>query len=187
LSDIEIPFPRRTSILSGAAKNNPRNLSQRPGASKPVLTLYLSKTGIDAFARKCKYRGRPLEDDLGGRRHSRSAAWYSASRALGLLRNVEVSRRVADLTPGGSVALVTGAGRPPWGRSDLQLQRGTEWDRAWEQIPRVLLQGALNSDKSSLERMGIDTRGIVNVGGVTSGQKHFLDCHRNTVLLKSAR
>jgi len=35
--------------------------------------------------------------------------------------------------------------------------------------------------------MGIDTAGVVNVGGFTSGQKHFLDFHRNAVLLQSIR
>lgn len=41
--------------------------------------------------------------------------------------------------------------------------------------------------KSSLQRMGVDTTAIVNVGGFTSGQKKFLDFHRNSVLLKSIR
>jgi putative restriction endonuclease len=39
----------------------------------------------------------------------------------------------------------------------------------------------------SLERMGIATKKIVNVGGFTSGQKVFLNFHRNSVLLQSAR
>jgi putative restriction endonuclease len=39
----------------------------------------------------------------------------------------------------------------------------------------------------SLERMGIETKKIVNVGGFTSGQKQFLDFHRNSVLLQSIR
>lgn len=38
---------------------------------------------------------------------------------------------------------------------------------------------------SSLLRMGIDTKKVVNVGGFTSGQKRFLDFHRNAVLLQS--
>jgi hypothetical protein len=37
----------------------------------------------------------------------------------------------------------------------------------------------------SLQRMGIDTTEVVNVGGFTSGQKRFLDFHRNAVLLQS--
>ena len=41
--------------------------------------------------------------------------------------------------------------------------------------------------KPSLERMGIDTTGTVNVGGFTAGQREFLDFHRDKVLLKSAR
>jgi HNH endonuclease len=41
--------------------------------------------------------------------------------------------------------------------------------------------------RPSLQRMGIDTAGIVNVGGFTSGQKQFLDFHRNAVLLQSIR
>ena len=41
--------------------------------------------------------------------------------------------------------------------------------------------------RQSLERMGIDTTKVVNVGGFTSGQKHFLDFHRNAVLLQSVR
>jgi putative restriction endonuclease len=40
---------------------------------------------------------------------------------------------------------------------------------------------------SSLQRMGIDTTKIVNVGGFSSGQKQFLDFHRSAVLLQSAR
>ena len=39
----------------------------------------------------------------------------------------------------------------------------------------------------SLERMGIDTTEPVNVGGFTSGQKAFLDFHRNAVLLQAVR
>jgi hypothetical protein len=41
--------------------------------------------------------------------------------------------------------------------------------------------------RPSLQRMGIDTAGVVNVGGFTSGQKQFLDFHRNAVLLQSIR
>ena len=39
----------------------------------------------------------------------------------------------------------------------------------------------------SLQRMGIDTTTAINVGSFTSGQKQFLDFHRNGVLLKSIR
>jgi len=35
--------------------------------------------------------------------------------------------------------------------------------------------------RPSLQRMGIDTAKVVNVGGFTSGQKQFLDFHRNGV------
>jgi hypothetical protein len=41
--------------------------------------------------------------------------------------------------------------------------------------------------RPSLQRMGIDTTSVVNVGGFTSGQKQFLDFHRNAVLLQSVR
>jgi hypothetical protein len=41
--------------------------------------------------------------------------------------------------------------------------------------------------RPSLQRMGIDTEKIVNVGGFTSGQKQFLDFHRNSVLLQTIR
>lgn len=41
--------------------------------------------------------------------------------------------------------------------------------------------------RPSLHRMGIDTTGVVNVGSFTSSQKHFLDFHRNAVLLQSVR
>lgn len=39
------------------------------------------------------------------------------------------------------------------------------------------------ADRPSLQRMGIDVQGIVNVGSFTHGQKRFLDFHRNSVLL----
>ncbi len=39
----------------------------------------------------------------------------------------------------------------------------------------------------SLQRMGINTTDVVNVGGFSTGQKQFLDFHRNAVLLQSVR
>ena len=41
--------------------------------------------------------------------------------------------------------------------------------------------------RPSLERMGVETEQIVNVGGFSSGQKQFLDFHRNSVFLQSRR
>lgn len=41
--------------------------------------------------------------------------------------------------------------------------------------------------RPSLQRMGIDTTNAVNVGGFSSGQRTFLDFHRNAVLLQAAR
>jgi len=41
--------------------------------------------------------------------------------------------------------------------------------------------------RPSLQRMGLETEKVVNVGGFTSGQKLFLDFHRNSVLLQSIR
>jgi putative restriction endonuclease len=41
--------------------------------------------------------------------------------------------------------------------------------------------------RPSLQRMGVDTTRVVNVGGFTSGQKQFLDFHRNAVLLQAIR
>jgi hypothetical protein len=41
--------------------------------------------------------------------------------------------------------------------------------------------------RQSLQRMGIETERVVNVGSFTVGQKHFLDYHRNSVLLKASR
>jgi putative restriction endonuclease len=40
--------------------------------------------------------------------------------------------------------------------------------------------------RPSLQRMGIDTMKVINVGGFTGGQKQFLDFHRSAVLLQSA-
>jgi putative restriction endonuclease len=41
--------------------------------------------------------------------------------------------------------------------------------------------------RPSLERMGVDTKRPVNVGGFTEEQQRFLDFHRNFVLLRAAR
>jgi len=41
--------------------------------------------------------------------------------------------------------------------------------------------------RPSLQRMGVDTENLVNVGGFTEGQRKFLDFHRNSVLLRAAR
>jgi hypothetical protein len=41
--------------------------------------------------------------------------------------------------------------------------------------------------KPSLERMGVSTDRIVNVGSFTEGQKYFLNYHRDAVLLRAVR
>ena len=41
--------------------------------------------------------------------------------------------------------------------------------------------------KPSLQRMGVETQRVVNVGGFTEGQRRFLDFHRNAVLLMAVR
>jgi hypothetical protein len=41
--------------------------------------------------------------------------------------------------------------------------------------------------RPSLQRMGVETEGIVNVGDFSEGQRKFLDFHRNSVLLKAMR
>jgi hypothetical protein len=41
--------------------------------------------------------------------------------------------------------------------------------------------------QASLNRMGIETTKVVSVGDFTSGQKQYLDFHRNAVLLQSRR
>ena len=41
--------------------------------------------------------------------------------------------------------------------------------------------------KPSLERMGVATERVVNVGSFTEGQKHFLNYHRDAVLLRAVR
>lgn len=41
--------------------------------------------------------------------------------------------------------------------------------------------------RPSLQRMGIETECVVNVGSFTEGQRHFLDFHRNSVLLMASR
>jgi putative restriction endonuclease len=41
--------------------------------------------------------------------------------------------------------------------------------------------------KPSLQKMGVETNRQVNVGDFTEGQQHFLDYHRNAVLLRIAR
>ena len=41
--------------------------------------------------------------------------------------------------------------------------------------------------KPSLERMGVATNRVVNVGSFTEGQKHFLNYHPEAVLLRAVR
>ncbi len=43
------------------------------------------------------------------------------------------------------------------------------------------------ADKSSLQRMGVETNRSINVGSFTEGQRQFLNYHRNGVLLQIAR
>jgi putative restriction endonuclease len=39
----------------------------------------------------------------------------------------------------------------------------------------------------SLQRMGIETDRVVNVGGFSQGQRRYLDYHRSSVLLQAAQ
>jgi HNH endonuclease len=41
--------------------------------------------------------------------------------------------------------------------------------------------------KPSLQRMGVETEGPINVGTFTDGQRQFLEFHRNAVLLRAVR
>jgi putative restriction endonuclease len=41
--------------------------------------------------------------------------------------------------------------------------------------------------RPSLQKMGVETNSLVNVGAFTEGQRQFLDYHRNAVLLRIAR
>jgi hypothetical protein len=41
--------------------------------------------------------------------------------------------------------------------------------------------------KPSLQRMGVETQSVFNVGGFTWGQRRFLDFHRDKVLLRAVR
>ena len=41
--------------------------------------------------------------------------------------------------------------------------------------------------KPSLNRMGVETDQVVNVGSFAEGQRPFLDYHRNAVLLRAMR
>ena len=41
--------------------------------------------------------------------------------------------------------------------------------------------------RPSLERMGVATSKVLNVGGFSTGQRKFLDFHRNAVLLRAVR
>src|ERR1700731_2674154 len=41
--------------------------------------------------------------------------------------------------------------------------------------------------KPSLQRMGLETKLITNVGTFTNGQRQFLEFHRNAILLRVAR
>lgn len=43
------------------------------------------------------------------------------------------------------------------------------------------------ADMASLERMGVPTTEPLNVGAFSEGQRHFLEYHRNSVFLQSAR
>jgi hypothetical protein len=55
----------------------------------------------------------------------------------------------------------------------------------FEDDGRLIISPVAHRD--SLERMGIDTSRVINVGGFTSGQKSFLEFHRTAVLLQSVR
>ena len=41
--------------------------------------------------------------------------------------------------------------------------------------------------RPSLQRMGVETQRVVNVGGFSEGQRAYLDFHRNAVLLRAVR
>jgi hypothetical protein len=54
-------------------------------------------------------------------------------------------------------------------------------------VPDGYLQYLRFKLRSSLQRMGVETQRVVNVGGFTEGQRRFLDFHRDKVLLRAVR
>jgi hypothetical protein len=75
---------------------------------------------------------------------------------------------------------------PPEGR---KVKSGPGRRRLWVRRLKggLSVEQPIVGDCPSLHRMGIDTEKTINVGSFTSGQKQFLDFHRNAVLLQANR
>jgi len=59
----------------------------------------------------------------------------------------------------------------------------------WQDSTRASLNLIISpvAHKPSLQRMGLETERITNVGTFTNGQRQFLEFHRNAILLRVAR
>lgn len=84
-------------------------------------------------------------------------------------RRAELPYRYGAITPGANGLLLTPS-------------VGHLFDRGFIGFGDLIISPVAH--RPLLERMGIDTRRVVNAGGFTQGRRAYLDFHRNAVLLK---
>jgi HNH endonuclease len=187
----EVP-PRFAEVLMGLIGQEVAPIAQAARSVKPVPA-----DDLDLWERK-------LEQDLANDstiRETERTAIIRARNGQGLFKE-----RVSRIE---SKCRITGVENPvhlvashckPWrdstneerlnGENGLLLTPSIDhlFDRGFigfEDNGRLIISPVAH--RPSLARMGIDTTKAINVGGFSSGQKQFLDFHRNAVLLQSAR
>jgi hypothetical protein len=187
----ELP-PALSEVLMGLIGDEVMPISAAGREVKPIVT-----DDLDAWERRLE---RSVADDVSIPETDRLAI-IRARKGQGLFKE-----RVSRIE---SQCRITGVDNPnhlvashckPWrdatneerldGENGLLLTPSIDhlFDRGFigfEDNGRLIISPVAH--RASLLRMGIDATAALNVGGFTSGQKRFLDFHRNAVLLRADR
>jgi putative restriction endonuclease len=188
---VELP-PALAEVLLGLIGLEARNLTS---AAKTVLPV--SADDLDFWERKIE---QDISNDTSLKETDRSAI-IRARIGQGLfkerVRKIETRCRVTGVE--NLVHLVASHCKPWRDSSNDERLNGENGLLLTPSIDHLFDRGFIGFEndgdliispvahRPSLLRMGIDTTKVVNVGEFTSGQKQFLDFHRNAVLLQSIR
>jgi hypothetical protein len=188
---VELP-PDFTDVLIGLIGQEARNLTAAPKVFLPV-----SADDLDFWERKIE---QDIFNDTGLKETDRSAI-IRARIGQGLfkerVRKIETRCRVTGVE--NLVHLVASHCKPWRDSTNEERLNGENGLLLTPNIDHLFDRGFIGFEndggliispvahRPSLQRMGIDTTRVVNVGGFTTGQKQFLDFHRNAVLLQSVR
>jgi hypothetical protein len=168
-------------------------------ASSPVAEIERVVTGddLDVWERRLEEQ---VESDASVRETDREAI-IRARRGQGLFKQrVMQIERSCRITGVNNLSHLLASHCKPWrDSSNEERLNGENGLLLTPSIDHLFDRGFIGFENSgdliispvahrpSLKRMGVETERLINVGRFTDGQRHFLEFHRNAVLLRASR